>query len=424
LRAIIALKSDKTLLGDTATIAMLLRRTELEEESVDVYAVLRGAEADGSIEAGAVPVTWGVERRREAPSSPAGHEHSAPAVFGSPLEMSAARPEVPTLRERCLAIGGVATRFRTQRCGIHDIHSTWRDPLTASDGARLVGERHHPRRGMRIRMDGSRGNRRRRPHWPDPNARVGRARRRNPPSAKRPRRGNSHPGLEASERTGWPTWDRALTTVLLVDDHAVVRAGLKALLEASGRVEVVGEASSGEEAVRKTRSLGPDIVVMDLAMPGMDGVQATRRITALDLGTKVLVLTIHDEDEFPVPAIEGGAAGFLNKSAADTDLLGALEAVARGHSYLPRRATALIARRKAMDKPRGAKGIEILSSRERTAVELCARGFTARETASEMLVSPKTVEGYIGRAKSKLGLDNRRDIVRFALESGLLRAEE
>jgi len=215
-----------------------------------------------------------------------------------------------------------------------------------------------------------------------------------------------------------------LTTVLLVDDHAVVRAGLKALLEASGRVEVVGEASSGEEAVRKTRSLGPDIVVMDLAMPGMDGVQATRRITALDLGTKVLVLTIHDEDEFPVPAIEGGAAGFLNKSAADTDLLGALEAVARGHSYLPRRATALIARRKAMDKPRGAKGIEILSSRERTAVELCARGSTARETASEMLVSPKTVEGYIGRAKSKLGLDNRRDIVRFALESGLLRAEE
>lgn len=145
MRAIIALISDKTPLGDTTTIAMLLRRTELEEESVDVYAVLRGAEADGSTEAGAVPVTWGVERRREAPSSPAGHEHSAPAVFGSPLEMSAARPEVPTLRERCLAIGGVATRFRTRRCGIHDIHSTWRDPLTASDGARLVGE-HRPTR--------------------------------------------------------------------------------------------------------------------------------------------------------------------------------------------------------------------------------------------------------------------------------------
>ncbi len=215
-----------------------------------------------------------------------------------------------------------------------------------------------------------------------------------------------------------------MTRVLLVDDHAVVRAGLRALLEASGRVEVVGEASSGEEAVRKTRSLEPDIVVMDLAMPGMDGVQATRRIAALDLGTKVLVLTIHDEDEFLVPAMEAGAAGFLNKSAADTDLLGALEAVARGHSYLPRRAAALIARRKTVATSGDSRGIEALSERERTAIELYARGFSAREAASEMLVSPKTVEGYIARAKSKLGLDSRRDIVRFALDSGLLRPEE
>ena len=122
-----------------------------------------------------------------------------------------------------------------------------------------------------------------------------------------------------------------MTRILLVDDHAVVRAGLRALIEASGRFEVVGEASSGEEGVRTTRSLEPDIVVMDLAMPGLDGVQATRRIAALGLGTKVLMLTIHDEDEFIVPAMEAGAAGFLDKSAADSDLLDALEAVARGH---------------------------------------------------------------------------------------------
>ncbi len=215
-----------------------------------------------------------------------------------------------------------------------------------------------------------------------------------------------------------------MTRVLLVDDHMVVRAGLRALLEASGRVEVVGEASSGEEAVRKTRSLEPDIVVMDLAMPGMDGVQATRRIAALDLGTKVLVLTIHDEDEFLVPAMEAGAAGFLNKSAADTDLLGALEAVARGHSYLPRRAAVLIGRRKTVPISGDSRGIEALSERERTAIELYARGFSAREAAREMLVSPKTVEGYIARVKSKLYLDNRREIVRFALDSGLLRPQE
>jgi len=212
--------------------------------------------------------------------------------------------------------------------------------------------------------------------------------------------------------------------VLLVDDHPVVRAGLRALLEGSGRVEVVGEASSGEEGIRKTRVLEPDVVVMDLAMPGMDGVQATRRIVALELGTKVLVLTIHDEDDFLVPAMEAGAVGFLSKSAADTDLVGALEAVVRGHSYLPRRAARLIAKRRAKDTSRSRKGIEVLSSRERRATQLYARGFSAREAAREMFVSPKTVEGYIARAKSKLALGSRREIVQFALESGLLRAED
>ncbi|MDE2772109.1 MAG: response regulator transcription factor [Gemmatimonadota bacterium] len=213
-----------------------------------------------------------------------------------------------------------------------------------------------------------------------------------------------------------------MVRVLLVDDHAVVRAGLRALLEASGRAEVVGEASSGEEAVTKAQSLEPDIVVMDLAMPGMDGVQATRRITALDIETKVLVLTVHDEDEFLVPALDAGAAGFLSKSAADTDLIGALEAVVRGHSYLPRRAAALIARQKAQ-RPGAGREPEALSDRERTVIELTARGFSAAEVGQEMCLSRKTVEGYIARAKSKLGLGNRRDIVRFALENGLLRPE-
>ena len=210
--------------------------------------------------------------------------------------------------------------------------------------------------------------------------------------------------------------------VLLVDDHKVVRAGLRALLESTGRVDVVGEASSGEEAVDRARTLEPDIVIMDLAMPGMGGVQATRHITELGLEARILVLTIHDEDEFLVPALNAGAAGFLNKSVADTGLMGALEALVRGHSYLPRRAAALLARRKEQDKSRRKPGPEALSSRERDAVGLYANGFSARETAEEMLLSPKTVEGYLARAKTKLGLRTRRDIVRFALEAGLLRA--
>ena len=214
-----------------------------------------------------------------------------------------------------------------------------------------------------------------------------------------------------------------MVRVLLVDDHNVVRAGLRALLESTGRVDVVGEASSGEEAVAKAQALEPEIVIMDLAMSGMNGVEATRRITGLGLETKVLVLSIHDEDEFLIPALDAGAAGFLNKSVADTDLMGAIEAIVRGHTYLPRRATALLARRRAEGTSSRGPGAEVLSSRERTAIELYARGFSTSEAAEEMFLSPKTVEGYIGRAKTKLGLRTRRDIVRFALEAGVLKAE-
>ena len=213
--------------------------------------------------------------------------------------------------------------------------------------------------------------------------------------------------------------------VLLVDDHQVVRAGLRALIEATGHVQVVGEASSGEEVVRKAQTLEPDVVIMDLAMPGRDGIQATRSIAALESDTRVLVLTIHDEDEFLVPAMEAGAAGFLNKSVADTDLIGAIEAVARGHSYLPRRAAVLIARRTMAEASKSSPGsVAALSERERSAIELYARGYSAKQAAKEMFVSPKTVEGYIARAKSKLGLKGRRDIVRLALEAGLLGREE
>ena len=126
--------------------------------------------------------------------------------------------------------------------------------------------------------------------------------------------------------------DATVVSVLLVDDHPMVRAGMKALLETTDRLEVVGEATSGEEAVEKARTLRPDIVIMDLAMPGMGGVQATRQITELGLGSKVLVVTVHDEDEYLASAFDAGAAGFLNKSTADTDLIGAVQAIARGHS--------------------------------------------------------------------------------------------
>ena len=216
---------------------------------------------------------------------------------------------------------------------------------------------------------------------------------------------------------------RTVVRVLLVDEHAVVRAGLKALLETDERMEVVGEASTGEEAVEQARTLEPDIVIVDLTMPGMDGIRATRRMTELGLAAKVLVVTIHDEDEFLVPALNAGAAGFLNKSVADTELIGAIEAIVRGHPYPPRQATPLISRRRAQDNSSPTPALKVLSSREATAIELYASGLSARETGEEMFLSPKTVEGNLARAKAKLGLRTRRDIVRFALEAELLRAE-
>lgn len=126
-----------------------------------------------------------------------------------------------------------------------------------------------------------------------------------------------------------------MVRVLLVDDHPVVRSGLRALLEVSGRAEVVGEASSGEEGVTLALSLKPEIVIMDVSMPGIGGIEATRRIAALGLGIKVLVLTMHRADEFMRAAFDAGAAGFLNKTCADANLLAAIDVLARGQSYPP-----------------------------------------------------------------------------------------
>ncbi len=212
--------------------------------------------------------------------------------------------------------------------------------------------------------------------------------------------------------------------MLLADDHTVVRAGLRALLESGSRVDVVGEATSGEEAVEMVRARKPDIVILELAMPGMDGIRATRAIAALGLSTRVLILTVHDEDEYLEPALEAGAAGFLSKSASDADILGALEALVRGHSYLPHRAASLLARRKARGASNGNPGPRALSPRELAVVTLYARGFTASETGKRVFLSPRTVEGYLARARNKLGLNKRPEIVRFALEAGLMGGEE
>lgn len=209
--------------------------------------------------------------------------------------------------------------------------------------------------------------------------------------------------------------------ILLVDDHAMFRAGIKALVEADDRFTVVGEASSGDEGVDRVRELKPDIVVMDLSMPESNGLEATRRISALGLDTDVLVLTVHAEEEYLVPVVEAGASGYLTKTSADTDLLEALRVVARGQVFLPPKAATLLLKRYKDTEGDDAAGVKDLSSREQEVLALTAEGFSSREIGEKLFISPKTVDTYRSRIMDKLGLSHRSELVRFALRSGLLK---
>ena len=209
--------------------------------------------------------------------------------------------------------------------------------------------------------------------------------------------------------------------ILLVDDHAMFRAGIRALIEAENRMEVVGEASSGDEAVDRARELKPDIVIMDLSMPGSNGLEATRRISALDLRTSVLVLTVHAEEEYLVPVVEAGASGYLTKTSADTDLLEAIRVVARGQVFLPPKAATLLLRRYKDAEGDDSAGLRDLSTREQEVLALTAEGFSSREIGQKLFISPKTVDTYRSRIMDKLGLSHRSELVRFALRVGLLK---
>ena len=209
--------------------------------------------------------------------------------------------------------------------------------------------------------------------------------------------------------------------ILLVDDHAMFRAGIRALIEGEDRLEVVGEASTGDEAVDRVRELKPDIVIMDLAMPGSNGLEATRRISALELNTSVLVLTVHAEEEYLVPVVEAGASGYLTKTSADTDLLEAIRVVARGQVFLPPKAATLLLKRYKDAEGEDSAGLGDLSTREQEVLALTAEGYSSREIGKKLFISPKTVDTYRSRIMDKLGLNHRSELVRFALKVGLLK---
>jgi DNA-binding NarL/FixJ family response regulator len=212
--------------------------------------------------------------------------------------------------------------------------------------------------------------------------------------------------------------------VLLVDDQALMRAGFRALLDAEDDLEVVGEAADGAAAVDQSRRLRPDVVLMDIQMPGLDGIEATRRIAA-DPGlgcVRVLILTNFGLDSYVFAALRAGASGFLLKDADPADLLQAVAVVARGDALLaPAVTRTLISEFVTAPPPTDpAAGRDLLTAREREIAELVARGLSNDEIADRMVISPLTVKTHVNRAMMKLHCRDRAQLVVWAYESGLI----
>ena len=210
--------------------------------------------------------------------------------------------------------------------------------------------------------------------------------------------------------------------VVLVDDHAIVRSGLKAVLGSARDIEVVGEANNGKEALAQAERLKPDVVVMDLTMAEMDGITATKALSERENPPRVLVLTMHAEEEYLLPVLEAGAAGYLVKSAADRELIEAVRTVARGELYVSPSAGRVLARgiRKKDEHAELRARYEKLTEREQAVLRLVAAGYTAPEIGEQLFISPKTVDTYKQRVNEKLGLQHRNDYVNVALKLGLL----
>jgi DNA-binding NarL/FixJ family response regulator len=213
-----------------------------------------------------------------------------------------------------------------------------------------------------------------------------------------------------------------VTRVVLVDDQELVRAGFRLILERAG-VDVVGEAADGEEAVAVAAATEPDVVLMDVRMPRMDGIEATRRVVAAQPATRVLALTTFDLDEYVYSAVRAGAAGFLLKDVSPADLVHAVHVVARGDAMLSPALTArLLARFAAQPEP----GSEVdtldgVTDRELEVLRLVARGLSNQEISTELYLSEATVKTYVSRLLTKLGLRDRVQLAVLAYERGVVR---
>lgn len=214
--------------------------------------------------------------------------------------------------------------------------------------------------------------------------------------------------------------------ILLADDHAILRAGLVRLLGEEKDIEVVGEAENGREAVQKVQELHPDIVLMDIGMPVMNGMEATKQIKKRDVNVKVLVLTMHDNEEYLFQVLQAGAAGYVLKKAADSDLVNAIHVVSRGDCFLYPSAAKMVVE-DYLDKLKNGQeptsSFDTLTDREREILTLVAEGHTNREIAETLFISVKTVETHKANIMEKLNLHKRAELVKYAIKKGMLQVD-
>ena len=209
--------------------------------------------------------------------------------------------------------------------------------------------------------------------------------------------------------------------ILLADDHKMLRDGLRALLEGEGDMQVIGEAGTVDEAIAAAEKWKPNVVIMDLGMPGGGGLKAIRRIREKGLPVRIIVLSMHSGREMVLEALQAGSDGYVPKSTAHTDLIQAIRAVHGGKRFLhPDAATVLVD--ELLDKQAESRLAGLLSDRELDVIKLTAMGFNSREIGEKLALSPKTVDTYRERAMQKLNIESRAGIIRFALRAGLLDA--
>ncbi|MCZ8514784.1 response regulator transcription factor [Paenibacillus filicis] len=214
--------------------------------------------------------------------------------------------------------------------------------------------------------------------------------------------------------------------LIIVDDHAVVRSGLASLLNGKHGIEVIGEAADGDEGIAKALELRPDVVLMDLSMPhGKDGMAATAELKQQAPDIAVLILTMHDDDEYLFRAIHAGAAGYILKSAPHDELVSAIQSVASGNAYLYPTATKRLMKEylDRQNKGENTGTFEKLSDREKEILSWTAKGYSNKEIAEHLILSVKTVETHKANLMEKLGLKTRPDLIKYAVKKGLLTFE-